>query len=94
MTAALDVSGLVAGYDRTVVVRDLSLSVEAGKTAVVIGPNGHGKTTMLLAISGLIKPMSGTDHAGRRAASTAARPSRSRAGASSTSCRATACSPT
>ena len=60
MSAALDVSGLVAGYDRTVVVRDLSLSVEAGKTAVVIGPNGHGKTTMLLAISGLIKPMSGT----------------------------------
>jgi branched-chain amino acid transport system ATP-binding protein len=60
MTAALNISGLVAGYDRTVVVRDLSLSVEAGKTAVVIGPNGHGKTTMLLAISGLIKPMSGT----------------------------------
>ena len=60
MTAALDVSGLVAGYDRTVVVRDLSLSVEAGKTAVVIGPNGHGKTTMLLAISGLIRPMSGS----------------------------------
>ena len=56
VSAALYVSGLTAGYDRTVVVRDLTLSVDAGKTAVVIGPNGHGKTTMLLAISGLIKP--------------------------------------
>ena len=94
MSAALGVSGLVAGYDRTVVVRDLSLSVEAGKTAVVIGPNGHGKTTMLLAISGLIKPMSGTITLGDERIDGTARPSRSRAGASSTSCRATACSPT
>ena len=93
MSAALDVSGLVAGYDRTVVVRDLSLSVEAGRTAVVIGPNGHGKTTMLLAISGLIKPMRALSR-WATSASTAGRPSRSRARASSTSCRATACSPT
>ncbi len=59
MSAALDIEGLTAGYDRTVVLRNLRLHVLPGQTAVVIGPNGHGKTTMLLTISGLINPMSG-----------------------------------
>jgi branched-chain amino acid transport system ATP-binding protein len=59
VTAALHVSGLVAGYDRTIAVRHLDLAVEPGQTAVVIGPNGHGKTTMLMAISGLVRRMGG-----------------------------------
>jgi branched-chain amino acid transport system ATP-binding protein len=59
VSAALEVRGLAAGYDQSIVVRDLDLDVEAGSTAVVIGPNGHGKTTLLRAISGLIKPVRG-----------------------------------
>ena len=59
MTAALDVRGLVANYGGSAVVRDLDLTVEAGATAVVIGPNGHGKTTLLRAVSGLLKPAAG-----------------------------------
>jgi branched-chain amino acid transport system ATP-binding protein len=59
MTAALAVRGLVAGYDRSVVIDGLDLEVSAGATAVVIGPNGHGKTTLLRAVSGLIKPFRG-----------------------------------
>jgi len=59
MTAALAVRGLVAGYDRSVVIDGLELEVSAGATAVVIGPNGHGKTTLLRAVSGLIKPFRG-----------------------------------
>ncbi len=59
MTAALAVRGLVAGYDRAVVIDGLDLEVEDGATAVVIGPNGHGKTTLLRAVSGLIKPFRG-----------------------------------
>ena len=55
----LEVRGLRAGYDRAVVVHDLDLTVEPGRTAVVIGPNGHGKTTMLRAISGLLEPWAG-----------------------------------
>jgi branched-chain amino acid transport system ATP-binding protein len=59
VTAALRVRGLVAGYDRSVVIDGLDLEVGDGATAVVIGPNGHGKTTLLRAISGLIEPMRG-----------------------------------
>ena len=59
MTGALAVRGLVAGYDRSVVIDGLDLEVSAGATAVVIGPNGHGKTTLLRAVSGLIKPFRG-----------------------------------
>jgi branched-chain amino acid transport system ATP-binding protein len=59
VSAALEVRGLVAGYDQSVVVRGLDLTVEDGQTVVVIGPNGHGKTTLLRAVSGLIKPARG-----------------------------------
>jgi len=60
MSTMLEASGLRAGYDRSTVVRDLDLAVEEGQTAVVIGPNGHGKTTLLRAISGLIQPTAGS----------------------------------
>jgi branched-chain amino acid transport system ATP-binding protein len=55
----LDVRGLWAGYQDTMVVRGLDLRVQAGQTVVIIGPNGHGKTTLLRTISGLIRPRRG-----------------------------------
>jgi branched-chain amino acid transport system ATP-binding protein len=55
----LEIRHLTAGYGDTIVVRDLSLTVPAGRCVVIIGPNGHGKTTLLRAVSGLLKPMSG-----------------------------------
>lgn len=56
----LKVEGLTAGYGESTVIRDLSLELAVGETLVVIGPNGHGKTTLLNAISGLADV-----HAGR-----------------------------
>ena len=55
----LQVSALRAGYLDTTVIRDLDLLVHTGEVAVLIGPNGHGKTTLLRAISGIIKPSAG-----------------------------------
>jgi branched-chain amino acid transport system ATP-binding protein len=55
----LEVSGLRAGYVDTTVIRDLTLTAQAGEVAVLIGPNGHGKTTLLRTISGLIAPSAG-----------------------------------
>lgn len=59
MTNLLEVAGLTVGYDGSTVVRDLDLVVEEGQTAVIVGPNGHGKTTLVRAITGLTRARSG-----------------------------------
>lgn len=41
------------------VVRDVNLEVERGKTKVILGPSGVGKSTILKAILGLLKPKAG-----------------------------------
>ncbi len=54
MSTLLTVEHLEAGYGRTTVLRDATLSVDEGEIVVILGPNGAGKTTALKAISGLI----------------------------------------
>lgn len=56
----LTVRDLVAGYSGVPIVHDVSLTLVAGQTACVVGPNGCGKSTMLKALAGLITPMGGT----------------------------------
>jgi ABC-type branched-subunit amino acid transport system ATPase component len=51
----LELSKLSVGYDRTQVVRDLTLTVGSGEVVALLGANGAGKTTTLRAISGLLK---------------------------------------
>lgn len=54
MKPLLEIESLRAGYGAINVLWDVSLTVEAGKTTVIVGPNGAGKTTLLRAIMGLI----------------------------------------
>lgn len=54
----LKIDKLAVAYGGTPVLTDVSLEVEQGALVLVIGPNGHGKSTMLRALSGLI-PKSG-----------------------------------
>jgi branched-chain amino acid transport system ATP-binding protein len=56
----LEIEDLVAGYGRTAVVRDLSLTVDAGEVVALLGPNGAGKTTTLSTAAGLLRPLSGS----------------------------------
>ncbi len=56
----LEVTDLSCGYGDTRVVFDVSFSVGSGDCLGIIGPNGHGKTTMLRAISGLIPAWGGS----------------------------------
>jgi branched-chain amino acid transport system ATP-binding protein len=56
---ALQVTGLRAGYGDVTVIDGLDLTVMPGEVAVIIGPNGHGKTTLLRAVSGLLRPSAG-----------------------------------
>lgn len=50
----LSISHLSAGYDRSDVLHDLSLSIDEGEFVCVIGANTAGKSTLLKAISGLV----------------------------------------
>ncbi len=59
-TPLLDVSGLTVGYGAVEVVHGIDLQVERGEIVCLLGANGAGKTTSLLAISGLIPARQGT----------------------------------
>jgi len=50
----LEVEALEAGYDDALVLRGVSLCVDAHEIVAVIGPNGAGKSTMLKAVYGLV----------------------------------------
>ncbi|SMF55761.1 amino acid/amide ABC transporter ATP-binding protein 2, HAAT family [Tistlia consotensis] len=60
MSALLTLERVSAGYGHQQVIRDLSLALGEGQLAALIGPNGHGKTTLLRTISGLLHPSGGT----------------------------------
>ena len=51
--AALELSSVTMGYDRRKVVNDISFKVQEGSVVGIIGPNGHGKSSLLRSISGL-----------------------------------------
>jgi branched-chain amino acid transport system ATP-binding protein len=55
----LQVEKVAAGYGKVEVLRGLSIGVDAGERVGLFGPNGHGKTTLLRTISGLLRPASG-----------------------------------
>jgi branched-chain amino acid transport system ATP-binding protein len=56
----LVIENLAAGYGKVRVLQRISLRVEPGQLVTLIGSNGAGKTTTLRAISGMIRPESGT----------------------------------
>jgi ABC-type Mn2+/Zn2+ transport system ATPase subunit len=60
--------GLAAGYGRTVAIEDVTFEVQAGQRVALLGPNGGGKTTLLRALLGELRPMRGTVEVNGRAA--------------------------
>lgn len=50
----LDVEHLSVRYGAHEVLRDVSLSIEAGEIVTIVGPNGSGKTSLLRAVVGAI----------------------------------------
>ena len=57
--ALLDVSGLSVNYGHIEAVRDVSLALLAGQITTLVGANGAGKSTTLLALSGLVPKAAG-----------------------------------
>ena len=54
MSTVLELRDLAVAYGGVLAVRGVSLSVEAGSIATVIGANGAGKSTLLNAIMGIL----------------------------------------
>ena len=55
----LTVENLSAGYGDRLVLQDVTLAVAPGEFLGVLGPNGCGKTTLLRAMRGTLKPRQG-----------------------------------
>jgi ABC-type Mn2+/Zn2+ transport system ATPase subunit len=51
--------GLAAGYGRTAAIEGVTFEVDAGQRIGLLGPNGGGKTTLLRALLGELRPMRG-----------------------------------
>jgi branched-chain amino acid transport system ATP-binding protein len=56
----LQIESLAAGYGKSDVLDNVSLALFAGSLAYVLGPGGAGKTTLFMAIAGLVRPKRGT----------------------------------
>ena len=57
--ALLKVSGLTASYGPVLAVQHADLAVRQGQIVALLGANGAGKTSLLKAISGVVKAQSG-----------------------------------
>jgi osmoprotectant transport system ATP-binding protein len=60
MSALVELVEVSKRYTDTTALHSTNLSVEPGKTTVLIGPSGCGKSTLLRLIIGLVEPDSGT----------------------------------
>ena len=60
MSALLEVRGLEVAYGHVQAVKGIDFDVAQGEICTLVGANGAGKSTTLLALSGLLHPRSGS----------------------------------
>lgn len=51
---------ITAGYGKTPIINDISVSVNAGEVSTIVGPNGAGKSTFAKALVGVLKISNGS----------------------------------
>ncbi len=54
-TPALSVTGMSVAYGHVVAVHDATFSIEEGESVAIIGPNGNGKSSILMGIAGIVQ---------------------------------------
>lgn len=58
-TYSIELKNLHVGYGKVPVLHDVSLTLSKGQIVTIIGANGAGKSTMMKAMAGLLRPASG-----------------------------------
>ena len=58
-TNIIDVKNLTAGYKNSVILNDVTFSIQKGEIFIILGGSGCGKSTLLKSLTGLLKPLSG-----------------------------------
>ena len=55
----MELKNVCFSYGKNVILKDISFSLEPGRCLAVAGPNGRGKSTLLLVIAGILHPRQG-----------------------------------
>lgn len=59
MSHLIEIDNITVNYDHIEAISSLSLTVEKGDFIAIVGPNGGGKSTLIKAVLGLVKPSTG-----------------------------------
>ena len=59
MKKLVEIKNLSVGYDDEIVLKEVDLEIHENDFLGMIGPNGGGKTTLIKALLGLVKPYEG-----------------------------------
>ncbi len=62
VTYAIEFEDVWFSYEKSIVLQEVSFSLEQGEFLGIIGPNGGGKTTLLKLMLGILKPDRGRIH--------------------------------
>jgi branched-chain amino acid transport system ATP-binding protein len=60
LASSLSITGIHAAYGAVRVIDDISMTVGAGETVVLLGTNGNGKSTLMKCIMGIVRPRQGS----------------------------------
>ena len=60
MASSLNIGRIHAAYGAVRVIEDVSLTIGAGETVVLLGTNGNGKSTLMKCIMGMVRPSEGS----------------------------------
>jgi len=55
----IETHGVAVRYGRTLVLRDVDITLSRGEIVTIVGPNGSGKSTLLRVLAGALKPSEG-----------------------------------
>jgi len=59
LASSIAIERVHAAYGAVRVLEDVSLTVDAGETVVLLGTNGNGKSTLMKCIMGMVRPSAG-----------------------------------